>query len=437
MLLLQQNFLQTLRRTQWLPPEKLLGYQARLLEDIARHAYTFVPFYRERLAPLFRQQACNLAAWREVPIVTRADIEAHGSAMRALAVPLTAARETDGRTSGTTGPALDFAQSELVGLTTACLVERMLEAHKFDHSGHMARIRPAPAGSADYPDGREDQGWNLSHPHSRWSKLGIHASVEEQLEWLVRRAPRYLNTRPSTAAALARHALATGRSLALERISTIGEVLEPDALDDIRRAFGCDVADNYGMNEAGYLGFQCPEGGGYHVSAEAVLIELLDDDGNPAAEGALGRIIISSFYNFAMPFLRYETGDFAVAAAGPCPCGRTLPRLQTIMGRQRDIFTLPDGSQYATRRWRAAFMEALQAKQMQFIQSAPDAIEIRYVPKLPAGEPPDASVVERLGHSIIHASVLCTAVAVPEIPRSPSGKFQDSISLVGKTADRK
>src|SRR6185436_9202776 len=117
------------------------------------------------------------------------------------------------------------------------------------------------------------------------------------------------------------------------------------------------VIDNYGVTETGYIAFECPAGGGYHVCSESVLVELLDDDGNDVPEGEPGRVVLTSFYNFAMPLIRYAVGDLAVAAHGPCPCGRTLPRLATILGRQRNIFTFPDGSQHSPWKWRPAFRE--------------------------------------------------------------------------------
>jgi phenylacetate-coenzyme A ligase PaaK-like adenylate-forming protein len=44
-----------------------------------------------------------------------------------------------------------------------------------------------------------------------------------------------------------------------------------------------------------------------------------------------------------MPFLRYDTGDLAIAGNGPCGCGRQFPCLQSIEGRQRDTVQRKDG----------------------------------------------------------------------------------------------
>ena len=57
-----------------------------------------------------------------------------------------------------------------------------------------------------------------------------------------------------------------------------------------------------------------------------------------------GRVIVTRLYNYAMPFIRYELGDFAVAGTGPCACGRTLPVIARIKGRARNAFVFRDGS---------------------------------------------------------------------------------------------
>ena len=149
----------------------------------------------------------------------------------------------------------------------------------------------------------------------------------------------------------------------------------------------------------------------------------------------VGEVVLTSFYNFAMPFIRYDIGDLAIAAHGPCPCGRTLPRLTTVLGRQRNVFTFADGSQYAPYQWRSLFYQDVHAKQSQLVQTAVDAIELRYVPR--DGAPiPDPEKVEEIGRKRIHPTVTVRAIAVAGMARDPSGKIQDCISLVAPRATK-
>ncbi len=138
---------------------------------------------------------------------------------------------------------------------------------------------------------------------------------------------------------------------------------------------------------------------------------------------------MTSLYNFAMPFIRYAVGDFAIAADGPCGCGRTLPRLAEIIGRARNIFVFPDGTQHSPWKFRGAFKGLLSATQIQIVQTQRDVIELRYIPD--GDMPPDQDAIAKAGREKIHRDITVRAVAVADIPRSASGKIEDCISLVG------
>ena len=75
------------------------------------------------------------------------------------------------------------------------------------------------------------------------------------------------------------------------------------------------------------------------------MFEILDEDG-PAPPGQPGRIVVTQLHNDAMPLVRYELGDLAVAAppGAVCTCGRTLPMLERLEGRVPDLISVPDGN---------------------------------------------------------------------------------------------
>ena len=125
---------------------------------------------------------------------------------------------------------------------------------------------------------------------------------------------------------------------------TFGEVLEPRARDACRAAWGVPLVDMYSSQEVGYIALQCPEHETYHVQSENLLVEIVDDDGEPCRPGEVGRVVVTTLHNFATPLLRYELGDFAEVGEA-CPCGRGLPVLTRVLGRQRNMLTLPDGDQ--------------------------------------------------------------------------------------------
>ena len=422
-----QRYLEALRRSQFDPPEKLEARQADLLERLVRHAYENVPYHRQRLAHLLGEERLPMGAWHKVPIVTRAEVQEHTQKLRAVSVPRSVGASVQGSTSGTTGTPLAFNQSHLAIVASECQWERMLEFHDIDRSGHLARIRGDRL--APYPQGGESTGWSLICPTARQSSLHIGTPILEQTKWLLSRAPDYLMTYPSNAAALAESLASRGTSLPLRGVLTLGEQITDEHRHAIAQSFGCRAFDTYGGTEVGYLAFECPAGDGYHIACESALVEITDEDGMLVPAGALGRVVVTTFYNYAMPFIRYAIGDYAVTATGQCRCGRTLPRLASIAGRARNVFTFVDGSQQSPWSWRSAFHPLVPARQMQIVQTALNEIEIRYVPRDEA-PPVDAALIEEAGRDRIHPTVRVKAIAVSDIPRSPAGKIEDCISLV-------
>src|SRR5439155_10265812 len=123
----------------------------------------------------------------------------------------------------------------------------------------------------------------------------------------------------------------------LRAIQSIAEALTEEARASVEAAFGVPVKNLYSCMEAGYVASTCPEGHGLHVHAENVLLEVLDEQGRPCRPGETGRVVLTALHNFLTPFVRYEILDGATLGAERCPCGRGLPLLTGVQGRQRPV----------------------------------------------------------------------------------------------------
>jgi phenylacetate-CoA ligase len=257
--------------------------------------------------------------------------------------------------------------------------------------------------------------------------LNIHSTVDEQVDWLLRRDPDYLLTYPSNLLALVQHSQSNGWRLGrLQGARTFGELLEPHVRKACRSVWSVDVVDMYSSQEVGYIALECPESDEYHVQSENVLVEVLDEAGQPCQPGQVGRLVVTALHNFALPLLRYDIGDYAEVGA-PCACGRGLPVLKRIMGRQRNMAILPDGR----RRWPAIELAESDEladfppiHQFQLIQRTTSAMEMLLVVLRPL----TASDEDRLRGWITTALGHPFDVSfryVDSIPRSPLGKFED------------
>lgn len=112
----------------------------------------------------------------------------------------------------------------------------------------------------------------------------------------------------------------------------------------VKKAFRCEsVCDQYGSCEVRWLAQQCAEGKGLHVNIEHVNIEFVDEANRPVPKGEYGKTLLTNLEDMAFPIIRYENGDRGRWLKEPCSCGRTLPCIDSVKGRESESFTLPSG----------------------------------------------------------------------------------------------
>ena len=170
------------------------------------------------------------------------------------------------------------------------------------------------------------------------------------------------------------------------------------------------------------------------MQSESVLVEVLDADGMPCQPGATGRLVITALHNYAMPLIRYEIRDLA-EVGGQCPCGRGLPVINRILGRTRNLVTLPNGQRHWPLVGFSRFRDVAPVKQFQFVQTSLQEILARLVVERPlTGGEEDALrkiMQDRLGFpfDIRFEYLDC-------IPRTAGGKYEEFISEItqGETA---
>jgi phenylacetate-CoA ligase len=425
------RFVASLEESQYLPQERMQAYQRRLLANLLRHARTETGFYRDRLSPAFRADgSVDWDRWTELPILTRAEAQANFSGLVARSLPPAAGKAIEETTSGSTGQPLRYLETDLQNMASACCSERFFGWHKLDPGRRTARIRYANPGAAEYPDGRTTMGWRYGHPESIALDLSIAAPAEKQIEWLLRMKPAYLTSYPSNLREVAHAGREAGVRLPLDAVLSYGEMLTADMRAAIREYFGTEPIDRYGTGETGYIAGTCPHSGKLHVASEVVLLEVVDDAGDPVPPGAEGRIVLTPLYGIAMPMIRYDIGDRGALSAEPCGCGRMLPLLDGLYGRVRNVFRFSDGTSVWPLLFSVEMLEFVSFRQFQVVQCTPTEVEFRYVPR-DRGSTPDHAGLTAYMRARLHPSVTVTLSAVETIGRSTGGKFEDYVSLVG------
>lgn len=107
----------------------------------------------------------------------------------------------------------------------------------------------------------------------------------------------------------------------------------------LEKQFGIPIISEYGASELDLIAFENPQGK-WQVNAETLFVEILDENNNPVPHGTEGKIVITSLFNKANPFIRYEIGDIGILDEKSTP---QKPILKKLIGRTNDVAILPSG----------------------------------------------------------------------------------------------
>ncbi len=110
--------------------------------------------------------------------------------------------------------------------------------------------------------------------------------------------------------------------------------------EEIEAELGILALDVYGLSEIIGPGVaqECPHKRGLHVFEDHFLPEIVDPTtGEPLPDGQRGELVFTTLTKEALPVIRYRTRDITSLHREPCPCGRTLVRMDKVTGRTDDM----------------------------------------------------------------------------------------------------
>jgi phenylacetate-CoA ligase len=171
-------------------------------------------------------------------------------------------------------------------------------------------------------------------------------SMDDYIDAIRSFQPRCIYGYASSLALLAQHAMARGRELhigSLRVVCTTGEPLYPHQRDVIERVFGVPAANEFGSRDIGFTAHEAP-GGQMLLMSESIILEVLDEAGNPVAPGETGEAVMTGLCSEAQPFIRYRTGDMVTMADEAAADGRGLHVIADVAGRTTDFVVRSDGT---------------------------------------------------------------------------------------------
>lgn len=424
------QLLHQLQRSERASLDELTALRTGYLRRVVRHAYQHTAFYRAAfdavgLAP---GDVETLEDLTKVPLLERAVAQTSVEG-RTAAWPEVAVRKT---TSGSTGQPLEVRFSaesrhwrDAIRLRGFAWGGYRL-GHKTMHLWGVGAVPPSRFQQAKIEV-------------DRFLRRDVYAScmvrsnevLAGMVELIRTEHPNVLAGYAQALADLARYINREG----LRTWDTIPVIYGAERLwehdrQDLAQAFGPAVFETYGCREFMLMGMECEAHDGLHEQAENLIVELLvrNNDGTvrAAKPGEQGEVAVTDLHNLACPFIRYLTGDLAVARAQtPCACGRTLPKFGAVEGRVTDTMRDADGNPVEGILFNILFLNmAKHTRQFQAVQRADGSLVLRVVPTSEGRLPIEVeTLIREFVGTHLRGIPLCIEI-VKEIPLTSAGKLR-------------
>jgi len=375
--------------------ELLRNIQDRRLRVHLRKAYRRVPYWHQLLddADIKPDDIRTVDDLSKIPLTTKDGILSRPTRHRLSSDP---SRLSQRYTSGTTGPPMDAYYS--TGFTVSTFLylydhyRRWFGLGRFYKVLQISSVPPTTRPPGSKPGvatpsstwkrrarGESRAGSSIMWPVIDRFARSVHFDrrIETVLPTIEAFAPDAIMINASHLRMLADHAGETVASVRPKVLFSTGEPLDEPTRGYVERRLGSPVRQMYGSNETGPLALDCLEGSGLHIFSDRAIVEVLSKDGEPVSPGELGEIVVTELMNDGMPLFRYKTRDLAYSSSESCSCGRSLPLLKSVEGRQIDCITTHDGRVVTPKRILTLMHSVEGLPRCQLIQRAPGSFSLR------------------------------------------------------------
>jgi len=330
------SYVKELDSSQYLSAEQVRRIQLQKLVSLLSFCRDNNEFYSERLSQTGFDPAAirSLGEVSKLPILTKDDIRSAGDALFSRGYSRDST--VHNRTGGSTGvPLHTYMDYPAVSFKKAATLR---------HNA-WANLRPGDRLAAVWGDTDKPQPFRTRLRNILTDRAIYLDTLTFDKPHLARFVADIRTHRPPV---LMGHAHSIYRfaeyvqSASIEDISFDGIITTAMVLSDVERGtiesvFRAPVFNRYGCEELSIIASECEAHDGMHICSEGLYVEVLEETTSQP-----GKLIITDLVNYAMPMIRYEIGDYAVTQTGACACGRSLPRLKSVVGRTADFLYTPE-----------------------------------------------------------------------------------------------
>jgi len=429
-------YLAELERSQWLSPAGMAQLQEKKLAELLNSAYAHCPWHQTRIAEagidpgglVSREQLCQL------PTMDKQDALAHGDQMVWQGVPGGAFKYNTG---GSSGEPLIFYYGRRRQASDAAGRMRARRWWGVEPGDPEVYLWGAPV-ELDKTDRIKTLRDRLINQLVLNAFEMSPATMDEYAQAIQAFQPHCMYGYASSLALLAAHLIDRSTKLRLPKLKvvcTTGEPLFDYQRELIGRAFGAPLANEFGSRDIGFTAHETPDGQ-LLLMSESIILEVLDEQGQPVPPGETGEAVMTALESFAQPFIRYRTGDMVRMADESCRAGRGLDVITEVLGRSTDFVVRADG----TIMHALAVIYVLRAVEgvgeFKIVQHSLHEFEVLVVPNASWQESGRVEIGTGL-HKRLGDDIHINLRLVESIPAEASGKHRYVISRVSLSDDLK
>lgn len=410
-----------LQRGQWLEPDEIRIIQRDKLRRLIRHAYEQVPYYRH----LMEKSGINPSDIVEPEDLSRLPITRKSQIVDldpgdTLAEGIDPAQCIDLTTSGSQGMPITVRFTLHDRSWWKLLALRGWLANGYRPWDMMLVLNDARFA----PHGRR---WFEHLGAFRQQYTSIYDDINIQLDTAERIRPHIIRGITSDVLRLGQALRKRGDTNFLPRlVLTSAELVDNSTRRSIETIFKTAPTDFYGSIECGWIAWECPEHAGYHINADCLVVEILDD-GVAAAPGQPGEVVVTNLHSYAMPFIRYSVGDIGTLTNNQCACGRGLPLMRTVEGRIADCILLSDKRRISPYQITCTIEQIPGIARYQVYQPGLNELIVRVVPNERRSPDMTDRLISTLGTLLDHRLKIEVKI-VDDIPKGAGGKFHVVLS---------
>ena len=417
------------KESQFWSAEQIEKYQMDKLTPLLQHAYDHVPYYR-RLFDFLNIKPPDIRKTSDLyqfPIIRKQDIMQNQHDF--IPDNYESFKYKRGRTGGTSGSPFPYYTD-----MKAWAMNWAVNMRTFQWAGYRYgkdRLAVMAGGSLIPNEGKGLKKRIMHHVNNYYTMPITHMDatmMDEYFYQIKKQKIRFLRGYPSAIYTFAEHLLQRGQTLPLKAVITTAEMLYPHQRDLMKKVFACDIFDTYGCRDGMGMAVECEKHNGMHICPDLSIMHIVDESGNEVKAGETGEVVLTSLYNYSMPFIRYAPGDMAIKSDKKCSCGRSFPMIEKIIGRTSDVIKLVNGR--VLNGLSIPFEDlTTEVDKFQIVQEALDRIEVLLVPRGELTQERIESIEKML---LFHCGegVEVEAKIVDSIKMPKSGKFRYVISKV-------